>query len=174
MHTRRAIISGLIGGVLAIAIVRGAAWLSGGEGDLCALLGAIVTGHEGTAAWIAGCVVQLVAAAVAAIIYAVIFEFVMNHASAATGALIAVPHAVVAGLAVGFLPAARLIDAGTLPPGAFMEYRGAAVLAGFIVAHLAFGATVGALYGGTRHAVRDTTLVWRDATNVEGRSNAQE
>jgi hypothetical protein len=158
MNMRRAIIAGLIGGVLAIAIVRGAAWLSGGEGDLCALLGAVVTGREGTAGWIAGCVMQLVAAVAAAVIYAMIFEFVMNHASAAAGALIAVPHAIVAGLAVGFLPASRLIDAGTMPPGAFMEYRGMAVLAGFIVAHLAFGATVGVMYGNVRHAVAAITL----------------
>jgi hypothetical protein len=174
MKIWRAVAAGLVGGVLAIAIVRGAAALSGGEGDLCALLGAVVTGEIGTAPWIAGCVAQLAAAVVAAIAYAAIFEWIVMRAGALTGALIAVPHCVCAGLAMGFLPASRLLDAGIMPPGAFMEYRGMAVLAAFIVAHLAFGTAVGAMYGDTRHGVRVTTLAWHDVTDPERSSRAQQ
>jgi hypothetical protein len=174
MKTWRAIVAGLAGGVLAVAIVQGAAWVSGGEGDLCGLLGAVVTGDAGTAAWIAGCVAQLAMAAAGGIVYAAIFEWVVTRAGALTGAAIAVPHAIVAGLAMGFLPASRLLDAGVMPPGAFMEYRGATVLAAFVAAHLVFGAVVGGTYGGTRHAVRSTTLVWHDVTDPERRPRAQE
>jgi hypothetical protein len=174
MRTWRAIAAGLVGGVLAIAILRGAAWISGGDADLCALLGAVMTGDTGTAAWIAGCVLQLVAAVAAAIAYAAIFEWVIRRAGAMAGVLIAVPHVVVAGLAMGFLPASRLLDAGFMPPGAVMEYRGVPVLAGFVLAHLTFGAVVGLMYGDTRHVVRETTFVWHDLTDGEGRHPARE
>lgn len=173
MRTWRAIVAGLAGGVLAIAIVQGAAWVSGGAGDLCGLLGAVVTGDAGTGAWIVGCAAQLAVAAVGGIAYAAIFEWVVRRAGALTGATIAVPHAIVAGLAMGFLPASRLLHAGVMPPGAFMEYGGATVLAAFVAAHLAFGAAVGAIYAGTRHTVHATTLVWHDVTDPDRRPYAQ-
>ena len=174
MRTRRAIAAGLVGGALVIAILRGAAWISGDESDLCAALGAIMTGDVGTAAWVAGCGLQFVAAIAAAIVYAAIFERVLRRAGAMAGVLIAVPHVVVAGLATGFLPASRLLDAGGMPPGAFMEYRGAAVVSGFLLAHLTFGAVVGLMYGDTRYVARETTLVWHDVTGGEGRHPARE
>jgi hypothetical protein len=50
-----------------------------------------------------------------------------------------------------------LIDAGIGPPGAFMEYRGAWAIATFVLAHIAFGALVGGLYGSARYVLSATT-----------------
>ena len=163
MKARRTLGAGLAGGILVIAIVRGAGWASGAQADLCLLLGTVLTGDTNSMAWIVGCVGQLVIAGAAAVVYAVLFERVMNRAGAVIGVLIAIPHVVIAGLAVGFLPGARLLDAGIAPPGAFMEYRGTVVLAGFVVAHIVFGAVMGVSYGDPRHVVRAPGRVWRDA-----------
>jgi hypothetical protein len=162
MKVWRAIGAGLAGGVLVIVIVRAFAWASGAHADLCLLLGSALTGDTDSTAWIVGGVGQLVIAAVAAIIYAAIFEWVTNRAGAVIGVLIAIPHVVVAGLSIGFLPGARLLDAGITPPGAFMAYRGAVVLVGFVFAHLVFGAVMGLSYGRTRHVIRAAGPVWRE------------
>lgn len=166
MRIWRTILAGLLGGLVAIAIVRGTTWLSGAEGDVCALLGAAMTGETGAAAWIIGFAAQLMVGMLAAMGYALIFEWVTMRASGLIGALIAIPHVAVAGLSVGFLPASRLLDAGVMPPGAFMEYRGAMVIVGFVLAHLVFGAVVGGLYGGTRHSMSETIPAWHDVTDA--------
>ncbi len=174
MRIWRTILAGLLGGLLAIAIVRGAAWLSGADGDLCALLAAAITGETGTAAWIVGFAAQLMVAVVAAIGYAAIFEWVTMRAGGLIGVLIAIPHVAVAGLSVGFLPASRLLHAGLMPPGAFMEYRGAVVIAGFVLAHLVFGTVVGAFYGGTRHVVSAMIPAWNNVTDAAPEHHAIE
>jgi hypothetical protein len=81
-----------------------------------------------------------------------------------TGIVVALGHVVIAGLAVGFLPATGLIAADITPPGAFMEYRGGYVVLAFVLAHLAFGAIVGALYGVPRLDVPTSIVAWRDVT----------
>ncbi len=173
MRFWRTIIAGIAAGALAIAIVGGAGWLSGVDADLCMLLGAVVTGDTGTTTWLVGGLGQLLVAVVAAIIYAIIFEWVTRRAGAVIGVLIAIPHVVVAGLAVGFLSGSRLLEAGILPPGAFMEYRGAVVLVGFVLAHLVFGTLVGASYGRTRHVVPATMTIWHDVTDASRGHSAQ-
>lgn len=166
MKLWRAIVVGLGAGVLAIVVIRLAGWLAGSDGDLCALVGVAVTGRTDTTSWLIGCAVQLGVAIVAAIVYAGIFEWVTRRAGALVGLVVAVPHVVIAGLSVGFLPGVRLFDAGVLPPGAFLEYRGIIALCGFIAAHLLFGVVVGQLYGRTRHAVPASSPSWREVTNA--------
>jgi hypothetical protein len=173
MKVIRPIAGGLAGGMLAIAIIRGAAWVTGADADICAILGAVVTGSSGIGAWLVGCAVQLTEAVVVAIVYAVIFEGIARRAGALLGLLLAIPLVVVAGLSMGFLPGARLLDAGIAPPGAFMEYCGAAVIVGFVLAHLAFGIVVGMAYGQTLHAVPPTLRVWHDMTIVDDGDRAK-
>ena len=108
-------------------------WITGANSDLCSLGGVILTGRLDAIGWLAGAAAQLVVAIVAAIVYAVIFEFVTRRAGPLIGLAIAVPHVIVAGLAMGFIPAFPLIDAGIGPPGAFMEYRGRWVIATFVL-----------------------------------------
>lgn len=147
-----------------MATVAFAGRVTGSMADLCALAGAVITGRDDALAWVVGGAAQLLVAVIAALAYAAVFEWVTRRGGALIGFAVAIPHAVVAGLVVGFLPVARMLDAGITPPGAFLEYRGAWTVAAFILAHLVFGVAVGALYGKARHAVTVQSAVWLDVT----------
>jgi len=162
MKLLHAVAAGVAGAVLVYLIVFAAGALSSNDADLCLLTGASLTGRLGGWSWIIGAAGQLIVATAAAIVYAAIFEWVTRRAGAVIGFIIALGHVVVAGIAVGFMPASRLIADDIAPPGAFMEYRGLLVVAGFILAHLAYGTLVGTLYGRTRHRPESPAAVWRD------------
>jgi hypothetical protein len=162
MKVVRAIVSGLIGAVIVYIVVYAAGAISGSPADLCLLLGAGITGSAGVIAWLVGASGQLVIAAIAALVYAAIFEWVTQRAGAAVGLLVAIAHLVIAGIGVGFLPGERLISGHIAPPGAFMEYRGLLLIAAFCIAHLVFGTFVGALYGRPVHRIDTPTIIWRD------------
>lgn len=160
----RAVAAGIAGGILVVAAVRIAGWLVASDADLCTLGGAVLLGRTDAIGWLVGAAAQLLIAIVAALVYALVFECVTRRAGALIGLAIAVPHVVIAGLAVGFVPAARMLDLGMGPPGAFLEYRGGWVIATFVLAHLAFGTIVGAWYGTTRHSDGRERRQWRDVT----------
>jgi hypothetical protein len=162
MRLGRAIGAGIVGGIIVVAAIGVAGWITRANADLCRLGGVILTGRMDAVGWLAGAVVQLVIAIIAAIIYAAIFEWVTRRSGPLIGLAIAVPHVIVAGLAIGFVPAWRLIEAGIGPPGAFMEYRGPWVLMTFVLAHLVFGALVGKLYGRAQHAPATASYRWRE------------
>ena len=162
MRIGRAISAGIVGGIVVVVALCVIGWITGANSDLCMLGGVVLTGRLDAIGWLAGAAAQLVVAIIAAIVYALIFEFVTRRAGPLIGLAIALPHAIVAGLAMGFIPASRLIDAGIGPPGAFMEYRGPWVVATFVLAHLAFGALVGKLYGNARHTPAAARYQWTD------------
>lgn len=164
MKVSRAIVSGVIGGVLVIAILFAAGLASRQDADLCALLGNSLTGATGALPWTIGLAAQLAVAIAAALLYAIIFEWVTRRAGVVVGLAIALAHTIIAGLAVGFLPAAHLLSRGVSPPGAFLEYRGFIVAGAFVAAHLLFGVIVGGAYGAPRHSIPRTAAVWHDVT----------
>lgn len=164
MKFGRAIVAGILGGIVVVVALIVVGWLAGTSADLCRLGGVVLTGRRDALGWLAGAVAQLVIAIIAAIVYAAIFELVTRRAGPLIGLAVAVPHVVVAGLAMGFIPVSRLIDAGIGPPGAFMEYRGPWVIVTFVLAHLAFGALVGRLYGSTRHSPDRASYRWAEIT----------
>jgi hypothetical protein len=162
MKLGRTLLIGVLGTLLAVGIERLAGIIAGRDADLCLLVGAVLSGTVTTGAIALGCVAQLVVAVVSAYIYAFIFEFVTRRAGAVIGFLIGIGHVVIAGLVVGFMPGERLLAADVMPPGAFMEYRGAIVLAGFLLAHLVFGTFVGATYGTVLHSASPPSPRWRE------------
>jgi hypothetical protein len=162
MKLGRAIGAGIAGGIIVVAAIDIVGWITGANSDLCRLGGVILTGRLDAVGWLAGAVAQLVIAIIAAIVYAAIFELVTRRAGPLIGLVVAVPHVIVAGLAIGFVPAWRLIDAAIGPPGAFMEYRGPWVVVTFVLAHLVFGALVGKLYGRAQHAPAIASYRWRE------------
>jgi hypothetical protein len=164
VKTGRAIRAGIEGAIVVVTALILVGWISGASSDLCRLGGVILMGRLDVVGWLAGAAAQLVIAIIAAIIYAAIFEFVTRRAGPLIGLAIAVPHVIVAGLAVGFIPAAPLIDAGIGPPGAFMEFRGPWVVVTFVLAHLAFGALVGKLYGRAHHSPVRSSYRWTEIT----------
>ncbi len=162
MKLSRAILAAILGCIVVLLVVWLAGRLTNADSDLSALAGAVVTAGNDPAAWLVGLAIQIVIAMLAALVYAALFEGVTRRAGALVGLAIAVPHAVIAGLVVGFLPAAPLAGAGIMPPGAFLEYRGLWCVAGFVAAHLAFGAILGAVYGATRHTSEVAPVRWRE------------
>jgi uncharacterized membrane protein len=167
MRVSRVFLSGMIGCIVAVAIMVAAARLSGSAADICTLTGAVAIGRTEALGWFVGFIVQLVIAVIAAFVYACIFEWVTRRAGPLIGLAIAVPHVVIAGLSIGFLPAAPLIAHGIAPAAAFLEYDGGWTVVGFVCAHLAFGFLVGSLYGKTRHAIPANRREWRNvATDV--------
>lgn len=164
MKRSRAIVAGIAGGIVVVGTVGLVGWLTGADGDFCTLGGVILTGREDALGWIAGAVAQLVIASIAGLVYAAIFERVTKRAGAIIGLAIGVPHAVLAGLAVGVIPVSRLIDAGIAPPGAFMEYRGVWMIVTFVLAHITFGVLMGWLYGSTHRGPFDARYRWQDIT----------
>ena len=162
MKTSRAIAAGVLGTVIVIVVVWIGGLVAGHDADLCALLGASILADRGMWPWLLGAALQVVIGVVAAIVYAAIFEWVTRRAGGVVGFLVALGHSVIAGLAVGFLPATHLIEAATAPPGAFMEYRGPFVVVAFVIAHLAFGTLIGLLYGRPRHALVARRVVWHE------------
>ena len=164
MKLTRAIVAGLIGAVIVWVIVLVGGIISKSHSDLCLLLGASITGSAGTLSWITGAVGQLLLGAISGVVYAAVFEWVTRRAGAVIGFLVGLAHVVVAGIATGFLPAQRLLDASVQPPAAFLEYRGLVALIAFIVAHLVFGTFVGAVYGRVLQAVLPSRVVWRDVS----------
>lgn len=170
MKLSRTLVIGLLGAILAVGIERVAGWVVGRDADLCRLAGVVLTGSATTMSMLVGCAAQLIVAVISAYVYAVIFEYVTGRAGALTGFVIGLGHVIVAGLAVGFMPGERLMNAGVMPPGAFMEYRGVIVLAGFLLAHVAFGTFVGATYGATVHVASPAPPRWRE---VESQARAE-
>jgi hypothetical protein len=153
---------GIAGGIVVVVAMCVIAWYTGTYSDLCTLGGVILTERVDAIGWLAGAAAQLVIAIVAAIVYAAIFELVTRRAGPLIGLAIAVPHVIVAGLAMGFVPATRLINAGIGPPGAFMEFCGPWVIATFVLAHLSFGTLVGKLYGNAHHAPASVHYRWKE------------
>ena len=162
MRVSRAIAAGVIGALVVLSLVWIVGWVQGVDTDLCALTAAVVFGSTGGAAWLGGFVIQLVVGAVAALVYGALFEWVTARAGGWVGFAIGVAHAILAGLAVGFLPGDRILDAGLTPPGAFYEYRGAWCLVAFVCAHLFFGIFVGRVYGDTEHQPSRETRRWAE------------
>lgn len=162
MKIGRCVFIGIAGCILVLILVWIGGLLSRSDGDLAALTGAILFARDGWAAWAGGFVAQLVLGVVAAIVYAACFEWVTQRAGIWIGLAIGVGHALFAGVALGFVPAERVIAAGLMPPGAFCEYRGPWCIVAVVAAHLVFGGLAGRAYGAPRHAY--TRRVWRAAT----------
>jgi len=157
MKLERVIVAGVVGGCAVLLIVWAGGLLAHADGDLVGLSAAALFARAGWIAWVGGLIAQLVVAVAAAIAYAIVFEWVTRRANALIGLAVALPHVIIAGLVVGFLPASRLIAGDVMPPGAFYEFRGAWCIAAFVAAHLAFGVLVGAMYGRTRHTMPTVT-----------------
>lgn len=164
MKLTRPVLAGIIGVVIVYIIVLLGGKLSGRSTDLCYLLGASISAHLDSWTWLLGALGQLMIGIVAALVYAAIFEWVTRRAGAAVGFVVGVAHVVVAGIATGFLPAQRLLDAGLDPPGAFLEYRGLLAIVAFVLAHLLFGCIVGILYGRPHHTILEWRATWLDVT----------
>jgi hypothetical protein len=161
---RRVLIGSVCGAVVVLGLIGITGYLtgSGSRADLCRIAGIIITGRDDTAGWVTGCIAQILIAVVAGLVYAVVFEWVTRRAGPLIGLGIGAAHVLLAGIAVGFLPVSALIARGIMPPGAFLEYEGAWMVAAFVVAHVLFGVTVGGMYGSTRRRLNPAATRWTE------------
>jgi hypothetical protein len=161
MRIVRALAAGTFGAVAAVAIMTLAERLFGVRADPSSVLGAVVTGRP---SWGVGVALQLVAGALAGVVYGAVFELVTRRAAWWLGALVGVAHAAVAGLALGAVSVRLPSDLADLAPGAFVAYHGLVAAITFVAAHVVYGAIVGAMYGPVRHPpMGDTVVRWREA-----------
>jgi hypothetical protein len=160
MRIVRALAAGTFGAVAAVAVMTLAERLFGVRADPSPVLGAVVTGRP---SWAVGAALQLVAGALAGIVYAALFELVTRRATWWLGSVVGVAHAAVAGLALGAVSTRVPSDLADLAPGAFVAYHGLVAAIVFTAAHIVYGALVGASYGPVRHPPADDAVVrWRE------------
>jgi len=161
MKLTRAVVAGGGAALVVVLLLLAAQRILGVPTDLGTLLGTLALPDGGVGAWLVGTAGQVVVGAAAGALYAAVFEFVFRRAGPLAGLAVAVPHVVVAGLAVGFLPV--WLGTGTeAVPGAFLGFGGARAVVCFVAAHLLFGALVGWCYGRTRHRAAAPAPRWRD------------
>src|SRR5947209_7281406 len=128
MKLGRTVVASLVGCCVVVVAMVVVGAISRTDADLCALGGAVIAGRDDTMGWLIGCASQVVVAVIAGLVYAFIFEWIVRRAGAIVGLAVAIPHAVIAGIGVGFLPVTGILEAGMSPPGAFLEYRGSLVI----------------------------------------------
>ena len=148
MRTQRAVFAG-IAGALVMSLAMAIARLFGVPASLEAMLGSLF-GIEGTLAWIAGFVLHLAFGAVAAILYAVVFEFAVQRSGVAVGAAIGIAHGLLAGLFMTAIPAMNPLVSSPAAPGPFFN-RIEFGMPLFLGLHALFGAVVGLTYGHVMH-----------------------
>jgi hypothetical protein len=94
----------------------------------------------GLHAWMPGLVASLIIGGVVGLVYALVFEYILNQAGVGAGLMVGACHAIFAGFIWAQLPG----------PGQFWDSFGPAGIASLFLLHFVYGAFVGALYQ-TRH-----------------------
>lgn len=151
----RALGAGAVAALAAVTVAGLMRWLGGvGQGPV-EPLGQLILPEEWLGwAWLTGAAAHVAGGALFALIYAAVFEWVTRRGGALVGLALAVPHALVAGLALAFLPVLRPAAFTANPPGAFLEYGGVGAVVAFFVFVGVYGALVGLLYGTVERSVR--------------------
>lgn len=135
MNATRAFVAGIIG-ALALSLIM--IWLRaiGVPIHLELQLASVL----GTHLWIVGLIAYLIIGGITALIYALVFEYILNEAGIGAGLLVGACHTIFAGFIWAHLPG----------PGQFWDGLGPAGIAALFLLHFVFGAIVGGLYR-TRH-----------------------
>ncbi|HEU4630324.1 MAG TPA: hypothetical protein VFS08_11310 [Gemmatimonadaceae bacterium] len=147
---RRALGAGALAAIVAVVVAWVVRWATGAALDPAEPLGRLLLPEAWTTwrgvALAAGTVAHVLGGAVLGVGYAAVFEWVTHRAGPLVGLALAVPHAVVTGLAFAFFPVLRPELFAAEPPGAFLQYGGAGSVVASAVFVLVYGALVGALY----------------------------
>lgn len=148
-----AIVAGLIGTVVMTAVMY-AGGMMGMHMDMPMMLGTMVM-PRGTAAWVIGAMLHLMMGTAFFVVYAAIFDAAaIDSGIVAWSAGFGVVHGVMAGLAMGMMPAIhpRLETAtsgtgtGVSAPGMFGLRMGPMGPVAIIALHVIFGLVAGAVY----------------------------
>jgi hypothetical protein len=148
-RTGTLLIAGLVGAA-AMNLVTAAGVLADlTPWNLELVIGSVLTRRGGTLTWYVGLVAHVLISMAMACLYGLALDR-WGGAGAGRGLVLAVPHALAAGvvlwLAGPLLPSVG--DPALADPGFLAAEYGAWATLNVIVAHLAYGATVGAVYAG--------------------------
>lgn len=143
----KALLAGLIGGV-ATTLVGLIARRFGLPVNLEESLGSMFTREFGQNAYLIGLGMHLAISALIGLLYAIGFKTLTRRANALIGAGFSLIHTILAGLFLLVLPRIHpLIPEQVASPGAFLVNLGTWAVLFFVVIHVVYGATVGAIYG---------------------------
>jgi hypothetical protein len=147
MSWLKAFFAGVIGAACIAAILGVAIGLGFKVLDFSMMWGTFVGLAIGPAAWIAGFGIHLLVGGLFALVYAAIFK-AFSGAGAFRGGVIGVVHAIIAGLAIAFLPLLHplMISGRMTNPGPYFSGHGLAGILFFFGVHMVYGVTVGWLY----------------------------
>lgn len=156
MKLDRAFWAGVVAGVAMVSLL----WvgrLLGLHADFAEIWGTMLL-PPGVASWLLGLVIHLLISGLVALAYAWAFETITHRAGAGAGMLLAIPHAIIAGILLGLVPAVTPLGvAGHPAPGAFMAHGSVLGVVVFFLAHLLYGALVGVLYAPFLHPSAEAT-----------------
>jgi len=141
----------MIAGVVGALVMSGVMLLlrmAGLNISLEALLGSMVSQYVSAPVFLIGFLIHLCVGAVAAIVYAGIFEFAIQRAGVLAGAGIGLCHGLLTGLVMSAIPAMNPLTQYSSAPGAFLQNVEFGPIL-FIALHIIFGAVTGAVYGET-------------------------
>jgi hypothetical protein len=145
--------SAIVAGLVATAVMTGLMYVGRSMGmpmDMPRMLGLMFTGPENSGkVYGTGMVVHFMMGVIFAIIYILVLEVLGVSATWLWGAVLGAVHGVVAGGALGMMPAMhpRMGEGQALAaPGMFGTNYGTMVPAGVLMLHIVFGATIGLLY----------------------------
>ncbi|MBS2016726.1 MAG: hypothetical protein JST00_27830 [Deltaproteobacteria bacterium] len=147
MRTGRAIVFGALGAA-AISVLSVGLRAAGLPIRLELLLGTLTGLPPGTPTFAFGLLIHLALGGLFGLLYAWLFERVWSHGGAATGAILAILHAALIGMAVGLTPQFHpLVPEQLHDPGPYFANAGVAGVVAFFAIHVLYGAVVGAGYG---------------------------
>ena len=136
MNPARAFMSGVIG-ALVMSLLMMSLRAIGMPIQLELRLASLIGLH----AWLAGLIVYLIIGGIVGLIYALVFEYILNEAGVGPGLMVGACHSIFAGFIWSRLGG----------PGPFWENFGVAGIAALFVLHFVYGAIVGGLYRTEHH-----------------------
>ncbi|HWK12239.1 MAG TPA: hypothetical protein VNR64_19415 [Vicinamibacterales bacterium] len=136
MNPARAFVAGVIG-ALAMSLLMIGLRAIGVPLHLEVQLAAMIGVH----AWIVGLMLYLLIGGIVGLIYALVFEYVLNEAGVGPGLMVGACNAIFAGF----------IWSQLAGPGRFWDGLGAPGIASLFLLHFVYGAIVGALYRTEHH-----------------------
>jgi len=141
-------LAGLIGGAAMTLILSIARQAGAGALDLELKIGSLVTKDLTSKAWMIGLAIHLLMSGLIGLLYALGFEYVTRKATWLIGVGFGLVHAIIGGLLLSTMRDLNPLMRGGLvrAPGAFASNLGRSSIVWFVMAHLIYGAIVGAVY----------------------------
>ena len=135
-------------GVIAASVMSAVMWIGRAMGmpvNLEMMLGSWLTLGIGPITWTIGLAMHLIIGGLFGFVYGAILE--RTRASSGMGMTLGVAHAVIAGFALGMVPALHpLVGEVIAAPGPYMLNMGWPGAAAFLILHMMYGGVVGGIY----------------------------